>query len=171
MAASRGPARRRLRPALKADEGMTDRDIASGLLSEPSLTRFVKEELDSAPAPSTGPAVHVLIAIACSDAADPTACDDKVVAMGFAESISLRPETVRQILKKTNSSLHPGGRGGGSWLEWRTLDLPRRLRPGPSRGLFRRDKDDKRPSSPSRVGWNDMTDEYKRNGTKPVHVL
>ena len=38
---------------LKADEGMTDRDIASGLLISASTvgrvrTRFVKEELDSA---------------------------------------------------------------------------------------------------------------------------
>ena len=49
-----------------------------------------------------------LIAIACSDAPEGHAdwtiqlLADKVVAMGFAESISL--ETVRQILKKTNSS-------------------------------------------------------------------
>ena len=49
-----------------------------------------------------------LIAIACSDAPEGHAdwtiqlLADKVVAMGFAESISL--ETVRQVLKKTNSS-------------------------------------------------------------------
>ena len=51
---------------------------------------------------------HNLIAIACSDAPEGHAdwtiqlLADKVVAMGFAESISL--ETVRQILKKTTSS-------------------------------------------------------------------
>ena len=110
---------------LKADEGMTDRDIASGLLISTSTvgrvrtrrTRFVKEELDSAlnerPRPGQkrkldGRQEAHLIAIACSDAPEGHAdwtiqlLADKVVAMGFAESISL--ETVRQILKKTNSS-------------------------------------------------------------------
>ena len=107
---------------LKADEGMTDRDIASGLLISASTvgrvrTRFVKEELDSAlnerPRPRQkrkldGRQEAHLIAIACSDAPEGHAdwtiqlLADKVVAMGFAESISL--ETVRQILKKTNSS-------------------------------------------------------------------
>ena len=107
---------------LKADEGMTDRDIASGLLISASTvgrvrTRFVKEELDSAlnerPRPGQkrkldGRQEAHLIAIACSDAPEGHAdwtiqlLADKVVAMGFAESISL--ETVRQILKKTNSS-------------------------------------------------------------------
>ena len=49
-----------------------------------------------------------LIAVACSDAPEGHGdwtiqlLADKVVAMGFAESISL--ETVRQILKKTNSN-------------------------------------------------------------------
>ena len=108
---------------LKADEGMTDRDIASGLLISASTvgrvrTRFVKEGLDSAlnerPRPGQksrkldGRQEAHLIAIACSDAPEGHAdwtiqlLADKVVAMGFAESISL--ETVRQILKKTNSS-------------------------------------------------------------------
>ena len=107
---------------LKADEGMTDRDIASGLLINASTvgrvrTRFVKEELDSAlnerPRPGQkrkldGRQEAHLTAIACSDAPEGHAdwtiqlLADKVVAMGFAESISL--ETVRQILKKTNSS-------------------------------------------------------------------
>ena len=80
---------------LKADEGMTDRDIASGLLISASTvgrvrTRFVKEELDSAlnerPRPGQkrkldGRQEAHLIAIACSDAPeghadwdDPTAC-------------------------------------------------------------------------------------------------
>ena len=78
---------------LKADEGMTDRDIASGLLISASTvgrvrTRFVKEELDSAlnerPRPGQkrkldGRQEAHLIAIACSDGRtrgldDPTAC-------------------------------------------------------------------------------------------------
>ena len=80
---------------LKADEGMTDRDIASGLLISASTvgrvrTRFVKEELDSAlnerPRPGQkrkldGRQEAHLIAIACSDAPEghadwtnPTAC-------------------------------------------------------------------------------------------------
>ena len=124
--ASRGetPARKvkRALVLLKADEGMTDCDIASGLLISASTvgrvrTRFVKEGLDSAlnerPRPGqkrklNGRQEAHLIAFACSDAPEGHAdwtiqlLADKVVAMGFAESISL--ETVRQILKKTNSS-------------------------------------------------------------------
>ena len=107
---------------LKADEGLTDSDIAGGLLISASTvgrvrTRFVKGGLDSAlnerPRPGQkrkldGRQEAHLIAIACSDAPEGHAdwtiqlLADKVVAMGFAESISL--ETVRQILKKTNSS-------------------------------------------------------------------
>ena len=95
---------------LKADEGMTDRDIASGLLISTSTVGRVrtrrtrpgqKRKLD-------GRQQAHLIAIACSEAPEGHAdwtiqlLADKVVAMGFAESISL--ETVRQILKKTISS-------------------------------------------------------------------
>lgn len=107
---------------LKADEGLPDHDIASGLLISPSTvgrvrTRFVKEGLDSAlnerPRPGQkrkldGIAEAHLVAIACSDAPDGHTdwtlqlLADKVVELGFAESISL--ETVRQVLKKTNSS-------------------------------------------------------------------
>ena len=107
---------------LKADEGLIDRDIASGLLISASTvgrvrTRFVKEGLDSAlnerPRPGQkrkldGRQQAHLIAIACSDAPEGHAdwtlqlLADKVVSMEFAESISL--ETVRQVLKKTNSS-------------------------------------------------------------------
>ncbi len=107
---------------LKADEGLIDRDIASGLLISASTvgrvrTRFVEEGLDSALNERTRPGqkrkldgrqeAH-LIAVACSDAPEGHAdwtlqlIADKAVAMGFAESISL--ETVRQILKKTNSN-------------------------------------------------------------------
>ncbi len=107
---------------LKADEGLIDRDIAGGLLISASTvgrvrTRFVEEGLDSALNERRRPGqkrkldgrqeAH-LIAVACSDAPEGHAdwtlqlIADKVVAMGFAESISL--ETVRQILKKTNSN-------------------------------------------------------------------
>ncbi len=107
---------------LKADEGMPDRDIANGLLISVSTvgrvrTRFVHEGLDGALNERARPGqkrkldgrqeAH-LIAIACSNAPEGHAVwtlqllADRVVAMGFAESISL--ETVRQILKKTNSS-------------------------------------------------------------------
>ena len=107
---------------LKADEGLIDRDIASGLLISTSTvgrvrTRFVKEGLDGALNERTRPGqkrkldgrqeAH-LIAVACSDAPEGHTdwtlqlLADKAVAMGFAESISL--ETVRQILKKTNSN-------------------------------------------------------------------
>ena len=116
---------------LKAGEGLTDRDIASGLLISASTvgrvrTRFVKEGLDSAlnerPRPGQnrkldGRQEAHLVAIACSDAPEGHAdwtiqlLADKVVAMGFAESISL--ETVRQILKKTNSN-HGRRRSGAS---------------------------------------------------------
>ena len=107
---------------LKADEGLTDRDIASGLLISASTvgrvrTRFVKEGLDSAlnerPRPGqkrklSGKQEAHLVAITCSAAPEGHTrwslrlLAGKVVAMGFSESIS--PETVRQILKKTNSS-------------------------------------------------------------------
>ena len=107
---------------LKADEGLIDRDIASGLLISTSTvgrvrTRFVKEGFDGALNERTRPGqkrkldgrqeAH-LIAVACSDAPEGHTdwtlqlLADKAVAMGFAESISL--ETVRQILKKTNSN-------------------------------------------------------------------
>ena len=107
---------------LKADEGLIDRDIASGLLISASTvgrvrTRYVQEGLDSAlierPRPGQrrklgGRQEAHLVAIACSDAPEGHThwtlqlLADKVVAMGFAESISF--ETVRQVLKKTNSN-------------------------------------------------------------------
>ena len=107
---------------LKADEGLIDRDIASGLLISASTvgrvrTQYVQEGLDSAlierPRPGQrrkldGRQEAHLVAIACSDAPEGHThwtlqlLADKVVQMGFAESISL--ETVRQTLKKTNSS-------------------------------------------------------------------
>ena len=106
---------------LKADEGLIDRDIASGLLISASTvgrvrTRYVQEGLDSAlierPRPGQrrkldGRQEAHLVAIAAmrpKDTRDWTLqlLAGKVVAMGFAESISF--ETVRQVLKKTNSS-------------------------------------------------------------------
>ena len=112
---------------LKADEGLTDRDIASGLLiSAPTVgrvrTRFVKEGLDSAlnerPRPGqkrklSGKQEAHLVAITCSAAPEGHTrwslrlLAGKVVAMGFSESIS--PETVRQILKKRTQAVAKEG--------------------------------------------------------------
>ena len=108
---------------LKADEGLTDRDIASGLLISASTVgrvrrRFVNEGLQSAlnerPRPGQkrkldGRQEAHLVAIACSDAPQGHThwtlqlLADKVVAMGFTESICL--ETVRQTLKKRTQAV------------------------------------------------------------------
>ena len=131
---------------LKADEGLIDRDIASGLLISASTvgrvrTQYVQEGLDSAlierPRPGQrrkldGRQEAHLVAIACSDAPEGHThwtlqlLADKVVQMGFAESISL--ETVRQTLKKTNSS-RGRRRNGASRLE------PRSCPRGPRGGV------------------------------------
>ena len=106
---------------LGADEGLSDQDIASGLFISTSTvgrvrTRFVQEGLEGTlnerPRPGQrrkldGMQEAHLVAIACSEAPEghthwTQLLADKVVQMGFAESISL--ETVRQTLKKTNSS-------------------------------------------------------------------
>ena len=114
---------------LKADEGLPDHEVASALLISRATVgrvrrRFVKEGLQSAlnerPRPGQkrkldGRQEAHLIAIACSDAPQGHThwtlqlLADKVVAMGFSESICL--ETVRQILKKTNSSRGKGRSG------------------------------------------------------------
>ncbi len=122
---------------LKADEGLGDREIADVLLINAATVararkRYVEEGLEAAindrprpgrerkldgkqeahPVSSTGQA---LIAFACSAAPAGHAhwtlqlLAGKVVELEFAESISL--ETVRQILKKMNSS--PGRRKSG----------------------------------------------------------
>ena len=122
---------------LKADQGLRDREIADVLLVNAATVararkRYVEEGLEAAindrprpgqerkldgkqeahPVSSTGQA---LIAFACSAAPEGHThwtlqlLADKVVELEFAESISL--ETVRQILKKTNSS--PGRRKSG----------------------------------------------------------
>ena len=154
---------------LKADEGLRDREIAGVLLVNAATVarvrkRFVEEGLEAAindkPRPGRerkldGKQEAHLVAIACSSPPEGHVnwtlhlLADKVVEMEFAGSISL--ETVRQILKKTNSSprsatgqaveekgmVHPqaergvrrpdGGRAG---------PLSRRVRPGASGGVF-----------------------------------
>ena len=107
---------------LKADEGLRDREIAGVLLINPATVartrkRYVEEGLESAindrPRPGRerkldGRQEAHLIAFACSTTpAGHThwtlqLLAGKVVELEFAESISL--ETVRQMLKKTNSS-------------------------------------------------------------------
>ena len=114
---------------LKADEGLRDREIADVLLVNAATVArarkwFVEEGLEAAindrPRPGQerkldGKQEAHLIAFACSAAPEGHThwtlqlLADKVVELEFAESISL--ETVRQILKKTNSS--PGRRKSG----------------------------------------------------------
>ena len=108
---------------LKADEGLRDRELAGVLLINPATVartrkRYVEEGLESAindrPWPGRerkldGKQEAHLIAFACSAApAGHThwtlqLLAGKVVELEFAESSSL--ETVRQLLKKTNSNL------------------------------------------------------------------
>ena len=107
---------------LKADEGLADREAAEAVsISAATVARvrrrFVEEGLEAAinDRPRSGRERKLsgrqeahLVAIACSNAPEGHVnwtlhlLADKVVAMEFAGSISL--ETVRQILKKTNSS-------------------------------------------------------------------
>ena len=107
---------------LKADEGLADREAAEAVsISAATVARvrrrFVEEGLEAAinDRPRSGRERKLsgrqeahLVAIACSSPPEGHASwtlhllADKVVAMEFAGSISL--ETVRQILKKTNSS-------------------------------------------------------------------
>ena len=107
---------------LKADEGLADREAAEAVsISAATVARvrrrFVEEGLEAAinDRPRSGRERKLsgrqeahLVAIACSSPPEGHVnwtlhlLADKVVAMEFAGSISL--ETVRQILKKTNSS-------------------------------------------------------------------
>jgi transposase len=107
---------------LKADEGLLDREVAEAVsLSAATVARvrrrFVEEGLEAAinDRPRSGRERKLsgrqeahLVAIACSNAPEGHTnwtlqlLANQVVAMEFAGSISL--ETVRQILKKTNSS-------------------------------------------------------------------
>ena len=107
---------------LKADEGLLDREVAEAVsLSAATVARvrrrFVEEGLEAAinDRPRSGRERKLsgrqeahLVAIACSNAPEGHTnwtlhlLADKVVELEFAGSISL--ETVRRILKKTNSS-------------------------------------------------------------------
>lgn len=130
----RSPARmvKRALALLRTDQGLSDRLIAEGLAISPYTVarvrkRFSEEGLESAlterPRPGqkrklSGRQEAHLVAIACSDPPEGHThwtlklLARKVVQMGFAEGIS--PETVRQILKKTNCG--PGRTGSGASL-------------------------------------------------------
>lgn len=115
---------------LKAAQGLGDEQIAEVLDTSPATVfrtrkRFVEEgllkALNECPRPGQprkldGKQEAHVIAVACSE---PPAGHShwtlrllagKVVELGFAESLS--PETVRQTLKKTNSS--PGRKSSGA---------------------------------------------------------
>ena len=112
----------RARILLKADERLTDEQIAEGLHVGSATVgrvrqRFVEEGLESAlrerPRPGgrrklTGKQEAHLIATACSKAPEGHSqwtlrlLADKVVELGFAETCS--HEAIRQVLKKTKSS-------------------------------------------------------------------
>ena len=116
---------------LKADEGLSDREAAAAVsISAATVARvrrrFVEEGVEAAindrPRPGRGRKLNGrqeahLVAITCSNAPEGHAhwklqlLADQVVAMEFAWSISL--ETVRQILKKTNSN-HGRRKSGAS---------------------------------------------------------
>ena len=116
---------------LKADEGLSDREVAEAVsISAATVARtrrrFVEEGLEAAindrPRPGRGRKLSGiqeadLVAIICSNAPEGHTnwtlqlLADKVVAMEFAGSISL--ETVRRILKKTNSN-HGRRKSGAS---------------------------------------------------------
>ena len=114
---------------LKADQGLRDRELADVLLVNAATVararkRYVEEGLEAAindrPWPGRerkldGRQEAHLIAFACSAAPEGHThwtlqlLADQVVELEFAESSSL--ETVRQMLKKTNSN--PGRRRSG----------------------------------------------------------
>ena len=116
---------------LKADEGLLDREVAEAVsLSAATVARvrrrFVEEGLEAAinDRPRSGRERKLsgrqeahLVAITCSNAPEGHTnwtlqlLANRVVAMEFAGSISL--ETVRQILKKTNSN-HGRRKSGAS---------------------------------------------------------
>ena len=106
----------------QADAGLRDGEIAGALLVNAATVarvrrRFVEEGLEAAINDKPRPGrERKLVAITCSNAPEGHAhwtlqlLADQVVALEFAGSISL--ETVRQILKKTNSN--PGRRKSGA---------------------------------------------------------
>ncbi len=111
---------KRVLALLKTDQGLSDSKIAEALSIGMSTIarlrkRFVTEGLESAlserPRPGrirklSGKQEAHLVAIACSDPPEGHThwtlqlLAGKVVQLGFSEGIS--PETIRQILKKTN---------------------------------------------------------------------
>jgi transposase len=119
----------RARVLLKADEGYTDKAIAAVLdvgtatvgrirkrLVEGGLEQALRERLrPGGRRRLSGKQEAHLIAVACSTPPEGRArwtlrlLAGKVVELGFVPSIS--PETVRQVLKKTNSS--PGNDRSG----------------------------------------------------------
>lgn len=119
----------RARILLKADEGFSDAQIVAALdTSRPTVERTRKRFVEGGLAHALNDKRHPgqrrkltpkqeahLIAVACTPAPEGHArwtlrlLADKVVELEYAESIS--PETVRQVLKKTNSS--PGKKPSG----------------------------------------------------------
>ena len=106
----------------KADEGLTDQQVSEALLVSPSTVvrvrrRFSEEGLERALNERARPGqrrkldgkqeAH-LVAVACSAAPEGRVhwtlqlLADQVVELKLADSISL--ETIRQVLKKTNSN-------------------------------------------------------------------
>ena len=106
----------------KADEGLTDEQVSEALLASPSTVyrirrRFVEEGMESALNERQRPGqrrkldgkqeAH-LVAVACSQVPEGHThwtlqlLADKVVELEFSDAVSL--ETVRQVLKKTNSN-------------------------------------------------------------------
>ena len=114
----------------KADEGLTDQQVAKALMVGPATVgrvrqRFVEggleRALDDLPRPGQRPKLDGrqeahLVAVACSAAPEGHTrwtlrlLADEAVKLELTDSISR--ETVRQVLKKTNSSR--GGRRSGA---------------------------------------------------------
>ena len=118
----------RARILLKADEGLSDAEIAAALHVGTATVgrtrqRFVEENLGAlneharpgAQRKLTGKQEAHVIAVACTPAPEGHAqwtlrlLADKVVELGLADAIA--HETVRQVLKKTN--LSPGSSSNG----------------------------------------------------------
>jgi transposase len=118
----------RARILLKADDGLSDEEIAAALDVGTATVgrtrqRFVEENLgalDEHPRPGaqrklTGKQEAHRIAVACTPAPEGRArwtlrlLADKVVELGFADTMA--HETVRQILKKTLSNRGSSGSG------------------------------------------------------------
>ncbi len=120
----------RARILLLAAEGKTDKFVADALKVNPQTVRnirkrFAEEGLEAAlrerPRPGAQPKLDAkgeafLIALACSDPPEGREhwtmqlLADRLVELGVVDSIS--DETVRRVLKKTNSS--PGRRSSGA---------------------------------------------------------